>query len=62
MIQQTFIKRVYYQPIVILLTCYVEDFLCNASATITIGDPGQEYTPNIESWESGSSAKVDREF
>ena len=62
MIQQTLIKYVYRQPMIMLLACYVEDSICNASATITIGEPGQEYSPEIENWNAGSSAKVSREF
>jgi hypothetical protein len=62
MSQHTYKKYIYHQPIATLLTYYVEDSVCDASATITIGDPGQEYTPNIEDWTEGYNAKVNREF
>lgn len=45
-----------------LMACYVEDSICNASATITIGEPGQEYSPEIENWNAGSSSQKYLEF
>ena len=62
MIKQTNKKHVYYQPMIILSSSYIEDSLANASATITIGEPGQNYSPNIEDWTDGSKGQAYHEF
>lgn len=62
MVQQTLIKSEYHQPMISLMAFYVEYSICNASATITIGEPGQEYSPEIENWNAGSSSQKYLEF
>lgn len=62
MITQIKDKNKYHPPDIVLIACYVEDPICSASATLTIGEPGQEYSPDIADWETGSSGQSYYEF
>lgn len=55
-------KAKYLRPCIVLSQCFVEESICSASATITIGEPYETYSPEITDWSTGSQSGSTYEF
>ncbi|NGM74275.1 hypothetical protein [Sphingobacterium sp. SGL-16] len=55
-------KRKYVVPSIVLAECFAEESLCTSSATVTFGNPGQDFSPDIEDWNAGSQSNSTYEF